>query len=1172
MSTVDYRLFNKLRHLSGAALAALVAFALALSPAPARADDSEIYLSAVATTASLAQPNVLFIIDTSGSMDSQVTTKLPYDATVTYPSQGCSTGRIYWTTGTTTIPACSSSQYFAAAGNTCAATAAAFATSGSWLNGPLAQWNSTKTGGIWKDLSNTKQSASNPVECAADDGVHGQTNASTARYIANTAAGWGATSTVSWAAFKSYNLYTSNYLNWYYGPDTVLGTRLSIVRDAAIALANSVNNVNLGLMRYSNNGGSGDAAAEGGMVTQAIADIATSRTAVVNALNSYTADGWTPMSETMYEAGQYFKGGAVDYGLNSTITWQGTIVPSVAASRQTSNQSLYASPIKYPCQKNFIIFLTDGLPTQDTSADTTTRIRNASFQSLLGRNYCTPNANADPNGQCLDDMAEYLYKADLNSSMGGQQNVTSYFIGFGSDLANSGDFTFLQTAAAAGGGKAFTATDISSLTATLQSIISDILFSSATFAVPSVAVNVFNRTSISDEIYLSVFKPDARVRWDGNLKKYKLGPDTSNQLQVLSQDNAPAIDPATGFFYNQDPSPKAWSVWSATRDGSDAGSGGAASKLPPYAQRNLYSNLSSSNLATDANNSVVTTNTLITDAMLGGTTTNPTKADLISWMRGQDIDDENADGSTTDTRQWMGDPIHSRPAVVTYGGSTGSPDTKDVVVYLPTNEGYLHAVDGKTGQELWAFAPKELLGRMLNLNDNPVSTTRSYGIDGDIRVLKFDKNGNGIIEPSAGESVYLFFGLARGGYSYYAVDVTDRTNPKLLWTRTNTDAGFTQLGKTWSTPSVARVSVSGATQNSEKFVLIFAGGYEDDQDVPGYNTDTTGNGLYIVDALSGQLLWSAGGPGSSANLVLTTANNASNMNNSIPSSVLVIDTDGDRFADRMYVGDMGGRLWRFDIYNGQPPATLVTGGAIARLGAADVGAAVDLSNTRKFYNAPDVALIQLRGGSPYYSIALGSGYRGHPLNSQVHDEFFVVRDFNPFGKLSQAAYLSYTPVLEGALTNITDIASPSLASNAKGWRLELRSGTTWAGEKVLGEALTFNNSVLFTTYTPPSGVATACTLPTGDNKFYAVSVSDGRAVLDLNKDGTVTLSDRSSKLKQGGISAGVTIFTNPTATVSTDPSGTTGGGGTTCNVSGENAASCPPGSGAQRVFWRKRTN
>ena len=37
------------------------------------------------------------------------------------------------------------------------------------------------------------------------------------------------------------------------------------------------------------------------------------------------------------------------------------------------------------------------------------------------------------------------------------------------------------------------------------------------------------------------------------------------------------------------------------------------------------------------------------------------------------------------------------------------------------------------------------------------------------------------------------------------------------------------------------------------------------------------------------------------------------MTHSIPAGIRVLDIDQDGYADRMYVGDMGGRVWRFDI-------------------------------------------------------------------------------------------------------------------------------------------------------------------------------------------------------------------------------------------------------------------
>ena len=59
------------------------------------------------------------------------------------------------------------------------------------------------------------------------------------------------------------------------------------------------------------------------------------------------------------------------------------------------------------------------------------------------------------------------------------------------------------------------------------------------------------------------------------------------------------------------------------------------------------------------------------------------------------------------------------------------------------------------------------------------------------------------------------------------------------------------------------------------------------------------------------------------------------MTNSIPGDVRAVDLTGDGFADRMYAADIGGRVWRFDIRNGQDASNLVKGGVFASLGVGD---------------------------------------------------------------------------------------------------------------------------------------------------------------------------------------------------------------------------------------------
>ena len=207
---------------------------------------------------------------------------------------------------------------------------------------------------------------------------------------------------------------------------------------------------------------------------------------------------------------------------------------------------------------------------------------------------------------------------------------------------------------------------------------------------------------------------------------------------------------------------------------------------------------------------------------------------------------------------------------------------------------------------------------------------------------------------------WLYFGLKRGGPWYYALDVTGRA-PRVLW-----KAGSSHLdglAEAWSAPTIARVRIAGTKQDAQGFVVIVGGGFSPD-------SSATGNRILMLDAATGRLLWSAGNHKGADRLL-------SRMGYGIATRIVVLDTDRDELADRMYAADMGGQIWRFDIWNGRDPSQLVTGGVLANLGAAEPRAApATAADARRFFNAPDIAFIRPRGGNAYYNLAIGSGGDG----------------------------------------------------------------------------------------------------------------------------------------------------------------------------------------------------
>jgi type IV pilus assembly protein PilY1 len=431
----------------------------------------------------------------------------------------------------------------------------------------------------------------------------------------------------------------------------------------------------------------------------------------------------------------------------------------------------------------------------------------------------------------------------------------------------------------------------------------------------------------------------------------------------------------------------------------------------------------------------------------------------------------------------------------------------------------VRAVDAATTGALWTFTPPEIAIASVN-----------SGLLTDLRVLRFDANGDGVIDVNAGDKVWLYFGLRRAGAAYYALDISDRNQPHLLWRVDGTT--LNGLGDAWSTPTIARVRIAGATQNSEHFVLIFGGGYD---------SAGGGNRLFMIDAATGHLLWQM------------------NMTAAVPAGVSVLDTDADDYADRMYAVDVSGLIWRFDIWNGHPASTLVTGGVVADLRDPTLGA----SAAPQFFNTPDVALIQPRGGTPYYNVAVGSGNPLGGATAATHERFYAVRDRSPFDARSQASYDSTPPIL---FTDLIDVSASTtqLPPTAPGWTLALGAGVT-------GSAVTVNGVVMFTTF-QQTGVSSTCVV-TGSTQIYAVGIDTAQPAVDLDGDGKITSTDVAQTLPTVTEPAAVTVRLGAPAApdASVGPDSTLAPALTPqCVVGSTTLRTCVSASALVRTFWQRR--
>lgn len=703
------------------------------------------------------------------------------------------------------------------------------------------------------------------------------------------------------------------------------------------------------------------------------------------------------------------------------------------------------------------------------------------------------------------DVIGWLYGEDLADgqhgrapNIDGEQRVTSYFLT---------DFNNTQTdgyALAGGTGASLPLSeDPQDLVDTLSDIFKQILAVSTTFVSASIPVNSFNRAEVIDNVYLGLFQPNVNALpyWHGNVKKLRLSGLNTAGIPVLTDaDGEPAIaadgrirfdaltywtDPAADDVRNFDA--KAGEV--SGKDGRTVYRGGSGHKTPGVIRpavnsknataggRQIYYDATSSSLANfDAEDSVA--DTLMADL---GAIDRTESLRLINYVRGVDVQDEDKDGDVTDTRPWVvGSMLHSRPLPLNYGSRNGhTRSNPEVYVLVGTNDGFMRlyrntpATMGATeqaspyGEEVWAFTPRSVMGVHKYLHDMAFTrgVKHSYAVDG-APVAYVEDNGDGTIGP--GEKVWVYFGLRRGGKAIYAMDLSDPTSPRLMWSKEKGDAGFEDMGLTFSTPAVGLANVGG----NKVPVVVFGGGFDtqyDDLGVP--SGDPEGNVIYVVNAASGALIKSFTHP---------------DLLDSVASPVSAVDTDGDGLLDRVYAGTLGGDVFRADITaSGSPGDWTVS--RIASLGRR-AG-----EQDRRFFHKPDVVLSKDEAGN-YDAVVLGSGHRSDPLEMSVDNFFYMLKDRSTLTPPPPGV----EPIKHGGLydiTNCTNCAVPGDLVN--GWRL----GLTAAGEKNLSTALTLGGVVYFTTYLPPGGAAStnSCGPSEGNGRFYAVSLQEGKPLINLDK-------------------------------------------------------------------------
>lgn len=656
--------------------------------------------------------------------------------------------------------------------------------------------------------------------------------------------------------------------------------------------------------------------------------------------------------------------------------------------------------------------------------------------------------------------ATNLYTQDHSSAFAGMQNVIVDVVAFALPQADkdAGAVQQLQTVATNGGGSFYQADNAAQLEKALQAAINQILAATFSFATPLVPTT---STSGSSRAYLASFQSNpSRPFWRGYLKAYNR--DASGLIPVDA--NGVPLSSAMAWDAGQQLSTKAAS------------------------SRTIYTAIAGSL------QNFTTTNANITNTMLNASSSSE-RTNIINFTIGVDAYDENNNLNTTEDRPWkLGDIFHSTPVLIqppslvsndpSYTTFKTSAAGRPTILLAGANEGMLHAFLESDGSEQWAFLPPDELAYLKDLT--ATIAPHEFYVDGSPTAADVK------IGATPTWKTVVVFGERRGGRNYHALNITDTGNPQYMWNFTDS-----KIGQTWSDPVIGKIRMS---DGSSKFVAIVGGGYDTGQN------NSSGKALFVIDMADGTKLWEYYNPG-------TVTDDRQYMNFSLAASPTAVDLNNDGYIDRVYIGDVGGQLWKFDF---SASATL-TGGVISNWDPAQIGkrlfaAAISQANppaageyypAQAIYVSPTLA----RDSANNLWIFFGTGDRNHPNNTSSN-RFYGIKDTTEQSN-GTANMANGSTLTETSLTNLTS----GSGTVTQGWYIILNNN-----EKVLAAADVFNYVVYFTTFTPVATVS--CTTGGGDAKMYSVNMTTGDAALNLTT-GTVLAPGQAALAMANTIGTGI---------------------------------------------------
>lgn len=432
----------------------------------------------------------------------------------------------------------------------------------------------------------------------------------------------------------------------------------------------------------------------------------------------------------------------------------------------------------------------------------------------------------------------------------------------------------------------------------------------------------------------------------------------------------------------------------------------------------------------------------------------------------------------------LGDIINASPVYLSkppfhyedagYADFVASHANRRPVVFAAANDGMLHAFAAKSdsdttatnavhgGDELWAYVPRAVIPNLYLLADTNYRDKHRYFVDGTPTIGDIYVNGTW--------KTILVGGLNSGGKSYYALDVTDPTDPKPLW-----EFSDANLGLTYGNPIITK-------RKDGTWVVVFSSGYNN-----GNGGDGNGR-LYVLDAYTGA---APSGTPAVTSIPTMISDTVPAGTSAAPSGLgklnAWIEKGSDNTSTRFYGGDLLGNLWRFDIDHLVDPK-----------GKAFLLATFKVNDTtpQPIMTRPETAEIDYNGRA-YPVILVGTGrYLGiSDIADKSVQSIYAVKDAlteTGLGNVRQRTDIvvqtleTLPPDDKGTVAQRKSSANNVDWSNASGWRVDLPSS---------GERVAIDMQLQYSTLAVISAIpgTNECKPAGGSSWLYTFDISRGIA-------------------------------------------------------------------------------